>query len=258
MVWQQIIQPDLGVTDTPGSCLRFVQSVFGARAQFWSASEAGAAALGKHSGREMPSVAVPVFFTWSGFVNGVFAEYGHVAVWVPKRGQFLSSPLWWDAGKTFQWVNSLEAFESILGPSCRYLFWTETLNGLQIVSEVTKPKGVKMLLARMDDTGAVYLWNTSTGAYQGMDGTQFGVFSSALPIMHFANAGQFDSLRGGFSNTFTVPVADVSALAKSLAGTSVNVDAIAAAVAGKLGAVAEPITKAAVQAAIEANYLEGK
>jgi hypothetical protein len=260
MAWTSTVSASLSTRDTPGSCLRFVQSAFGAPAKHFDAKEAWEATEFKHADRDLPNVSCPVWFTWSGTVNGRFHDYGHVAVWSPESGKFLSSPLWWAAGVNSQWVDSLEDFTRILGPSCKYLGWSEDLNGLRIVAPQTRPKGVTMLLARMDDSGAVYLWNTSTGAYQGMDGTQFGVFSSALPIMHFKNAAQFDSLRVGFGETFTIPATDATSIVSALASTTVNTDALAAAIASKLGSTSGdiPASKAELIALIEANYPEGK
>ncbi len=82
----------------------------------------------------MPNVSVPVWFSCVldlGDGQGP-VDWGHVAAWVPERGQFLSSPLYWSQGYGQSWVNSLEDFERILGAS--YVGYSADLNGLQIAT----------------------------------------------------------------------------------------------------------------------------
>jgi hypothetical protein len=146
MSWLQLVSPVLSTMDTPGSCLRFTQSVFGARAQYFAAFDSWTVVTGKHFEREMPNVSVPVWFTWYGTVNGQTRQWGHVATWVPSRGKFLSSPLYWAAGVNQQWVDSLADFTRILGPSCRYLGWSESLNGTQIVSGTSTASNAQQVI----------------------------------------------------------------------------------------------------------------
>lgn len=138
MAWTQNAAPNLSVQDNPGWCLRFVQSVYGSPVAYPSATAAWNATGQKYGTRDMPNVSVPVWFSWVGDIDGTGAkDWGHVAVWVPERGQFLSSPLYWSQGYGQSWVNSLADFESILG--CTYVGFSADLNGLQIATYTEDP-----------------------------------------------------------------------------------------------------------------------
>ena len=131
MAWEQNAAPNLNTRDNPGMCLRFVQSVYGAPVAYPSATAAWNATGQKYDSRDMPSASVPVWFSWVGDIDGTGAkDWGHVAAWIPERGQFLSSPLYWSQGYGQSWINSIEEIESILG--ARYVGFTADLNGMQI------------------------------------------------------------------------------------------------------------------------------
>lgn len=134
MSWTQNAGPNLGTQDNPGWCLRFIQSVYGSPVAYPSATAAWNATGQKYFTRDMPNVSVPVWFSCVldlGDGQGP-VDWGHVAAWVPERGQFLSSPLYWSQGYGQSWVNSLEDFERILGAS--YVGFSADLNGLQIAT----------------------------------------------------------------------------------------------------------------------------
>jgi hypothetical protein len=288
MAWTQLVAPRLNTTDTPGSCLRFTQTVYGARAQHYSAYIAYEATQFKHAERQMPNVAVTVWFTWFGTINGDTRQWGHVAVWVPERGKFLTSPLWWAAGKASQWVDSLEDFTRILGPSTSYLGWSEDLNGLRIVSATqTGFRESEMLIIHHFETnkyfavGQQYLRHLSFSPHAVW---MAGHLNQGGTVLDVNNTGVGALDVNAILNTFSIPTSvwstlgpdqswsavdaktvavDSGALAASVASAvgnvNVNVDALASAIASKLGAPgSEPITKAAIQSAIEANYKESK
>lgn len=134
MAWIQNAAPNLGTQDNPGWCLRFIQSVYGSPVAYPSATAAWNATGQKYATRDMPNVSVPVWFSCVldlGDGQGP-VDWGHVAAWIPERGQFLSSPLYWSQGYGQSWVNSLEEFERILGAS--YVGYSADLNGLQIAT----------------------------------------------------------------------------------------------------------------------------
>jgi hypothetical protein len=86
----------------------------------------------------MPNVSVPVWFSWVGDIDGTGAkDWGHVAAWIPERGQFLSSPMTWSQGYGQSWVNTLADFERILG--CTYVGFSADLNGLQVATYSEDP-----------------------------------------------------------------------------------------------------------------------
>lgn len=72
---------------------------------------------------------VPIFFNWTGKVEGVTKNWGHVGVRLAD-GRF------WTDGKFYQSIGTLMAFYLKNGnPS--YLGWGESLNGVPIVKSVT-------------------------------------------------------------------------------------------------------------------------
>lgn len=133
MAWTQNVAPNLNTQDNPGWCLRFVQSVYNSPVAYPSATAAWNATGQKYFSRDMPAVSVPVWFSWVGDIDGTGAkDWGHVVAWVPERGQFLSSPLYWSQGYGQSWVNSIAEIEQILG--CTYVGFSADLNGLQIAT----------------------------------------------------------------------------------------------------------------------------
>lgn len=133
MAWTQNAAPNLNTQDNPGWCLRFVQSVYNSPVAYPSATAAWNATGQKYFSRDMPNVSVPVWFSWVGDIDGTGAkDWGHVVAWVPERGQFLSSPLYWSQGYGQSWVNSIAEIEQILG--CTYVGFSADLNGLQVAT----------------------------------------------------------------------------------------------------------------------------
>lgn len=137
-MWQQLVSPNLDAQDNPGWCLRFVQTVFGAPAYHPTATSAWIDTTDKHYERDMPGVAVPVWFSWWGTIDGTNQDWGHVVAWIPERGQFLSSPKRWSDGWGQAWFDSIEDVESFLGAS--YNGWTTDINGLSVAQWVADPE----------------------------------------------------------------------------------------------------------------------
>ena len=137
-MWTQNAAPNLNTQDNPGWCLRFVQSVYGSPVAYPSATAAWNATGQKFHSRDTPSASAPVWFSWVGDIDGTGAkDWGHVVAWVPERGQFLSSPLYWSQGYGQSWVNSIEEVESILG--CTFVGYSADLNGLQVATYTEDP-----------------------------------------------------------------------------------------------------------------------
>lgn len=84
--------------------------------------------------REMPDIAVPVWFWHYGTYGGVTGEYGHVVIWVPGRG-FLSSPV---SGFGQLWLSSIEAVERTF--NAKYRFWSRDINTLYVANYAPEPK----------------------------------------------------------------------------------------------------------------------
>ena len=122
MGYIQLREPDTTVGENPGWCLGMATKVFfGAAWGYGCATDAWNASPTKNGSREMPGVAVPVWFSWWGTIDGVNKDWGHVVVWIPGRG-FLSSPGSWSDPYGQQWFGSIEEIERWFG--CVYQGFT--------------------------------------------------------------------------------------------------------------------------------------
>jgi hypothetical protein len=139
MAYTQLVEPDLSVHDNPGWCLDMIEKCFGTPRFHPSATSAWLDTQYKHYERDMPNVAVPVWFSWVGDLGDGQGriDWGHVVAWIPSEGKFLSSPKNWNEGDTSDWYGSIEEVERWLGAS--YFGWSEDLNGMQIVSGSAEP-----------------------------------------------------------------------------------------------------------------------
>lgn len=128
----QLVEPRTGTKDATGMCLQFAQSVFGAPAMHESATIAANHTKFRHHTREMPNVAVPVWFDhWGTYGDPArYDNWGHVVAWVPGNG-FLSSPA---GGYGQQWFPSVDAVERAFG--ARFRFWSEDINGLRVAESL--------------------------------------------------------------------------------------------------------------------------
>lgn len=150
MAWTQLVAPNTTVTAPAGSCLAFVQKVYGAPVQYESAWKAWEAVAGKQTG-DLPPVSVPVWFSHYGTYGNPprYDNWGHVVAWIPGQG-FLSSP---GRGTGSKWLASIAEVESYF--SSKYVGWSTYLNGLQIVAETSSNgrKGKEMMFAVIKETG---------------------------------------------------------------------------------------------------------
>jgi hypothetical protein len=116
------------------------------------------------------------------------------------------------------------------------------------------------------DGGMAYLWNMATGQFSHISEIpDYKQIDANFKTFTFTDEAAFTAFRGRFPAVFALPTTSVdsvslaASVASAVGNVNVNVDALASAIAKKLGAPeSEPITKADVQAAIEANYKESK
>jgi hypothetical protein len=136
MAWVQKFAPNLATEDYPGWCLRFTQTAWDAPVMYYCARESWDNSGHQHTDG-LPSVAVPVYWSWWGTINGETRDWGHVAVLLPD-GRVLSSPLTWSQGYGQTIASSVDEVSNILGAT--YLGWTEDMNGLRVVDWSDDPQ----------------------------------------------------------------------------------------------------------------------
>jgi hypothetical protein len=143
MAWKQLRSVNLNTTDNSGWCLRFVGNAFNTpNRPHAHATAAWNGAKKKHADRNFPAgVAVPVFFTWTGTIDGVKQNWGDVAIRLPD-GRIFGSPMK-GAGKTNRYDSSVDARAKAMGGGAQYIGWTEDINGYDIVSYTPDPPPAK-------------------------------------------------------------------------------------------------------------------
>lgn len=139
MSYIQLVAPDTGATDNTGMCLRFTQRVFQNLNPFFyrSAWEAWQNTVHKSYERNLPDVAVPVWFSHYGTYGQPpsFENWGHTLGWIPGRG-FLSSPAW---GTGSQWFSTIEEIENTF--NCKFVGWSLDIGGLTVAWPATSTGG---------------------------------------------------------------------------------------------------------------------
>lgn len=129
---KQLVSPNLTVQGKAGWCLSMTQDVWGVPHYYPKAIDAWNA--GNQRTDPLPDVAVPVYWTFYDRTDAT--EYGHIATYVPNRGVY-SSPF--NSNYGAEWYPSIqsvtERINKIYGANCRYLGWSETLSGVQLVME---------------------------------------------------------------------------------------------------------------------------
>jgi hypothetical protein len=138
MPYVQKFAPNLDAVAYPGQCLWLVEEAYNTPEPFTSmyptARDSWDASAFKHETNEMPGVPVPVYFSWTGEIDGVTKDWGDCRIFVPGRGVF-GSPLNWDDPQGNAWVADLNEIERLI-PGAKYLGWTEDISGFRVVDFV--------------------------------------------------------------------------------------------------------------------------
>lgn len=138
MPYVQKFAPNLDAVAYPGQCLWLVEEAYNTPEPFTSmfatARDSWDASAFKHETNEMPGVPVPVYFSWTGTIDGVTKDWGDCRIFVPGRGVF-GSPLNWDDPLGNAWVADLNEVERLI-PGAKYLGWTEDISGFRVVDYV--------------------------------------------------------------------------------------------------------------------------
>lgn len=154
MSYKQIVgfNPAIAGT-TKYLCLSNVRKGYGIAAKYASAWQAWQNTQ-QHTDAIPGGVAVPVFWEWTGTVDGITANYGHIAVSLPD-GRV------WTDGKYY--ANTATLNTSYLAGRGKYVGWGETLNGTRIVEQVSQPQGGNNVAAKVSIAGARILAESILG-----------------------------------------------------------------------------------------------
>lgn len=133
MAYKQLKAPILTTTDFAGWCLRFAQRAFNVPAKYGCAWDNWAASKTRHGTNEAPpdDVAVAIWYEWWGTIDGVYKNWGDVAIHIPGKGVFGTPKR--GAGKSSRWDGSIQARQAWLGGKAKYVGWTEDIGGVKVV-----------------------------------------------------------------------------------------------------------------------------
>lgn len=117
------------VPGASGQCLKYVRQTF-AIASLWTwAWTAWLKAKYKHRDRNLPNVPCAVWFSYR-------VVQGHVVTYVPKQGFYSVTKYGVRRFKT------IEEVENFIG--CKFVGWTEDINGVRVCQPKPAPKPVKL------------------------------------------------------------------------------------------------------------------
>lgn len=137
--YKQLVKPNTTIRVGIGWCLVMARLVYDVPAWQPSAWAQWRATKKKHRTRKHPkNVSVPIWFSHTGTYGGVYANWGHVAVWVPGKG-YLTSPALSSYGQ--EWYQSIAEIERNF--ASKYVGWSEDIGGVAVVQKVTSKTPTK-------------------------------------------------------------------------------------------------------------------
>jgi hypothetical protein len=158
-MYKQLVNANTKVIGKPEMCLSYVEDVFAAPHLYPTAWAAWGATKHKHIGLPPVTVSVPIWFSWTGTLDGVRQNYGHVAAWV--HGKIYSTSAQGD--KVF---NTVQELVNYMGEGIEYVGWSEDLAGKRIVQPAPPPAqannsvvGKTLFLPKDNPTWRVYPLN---------------------------------------------------------------------------------------------------
>lgn len=136
--YTQLVPPRLNTEAGAGWCLAFAQKFFGVPHLFASAWEAYLATSRKKTGAPPTGAAVVLWFEHWGTYQGVYANWGHVAIHVPGKGIYTSP---WFSSYGQEIYQSIGEIERIF--HARYVGWTDNISHVR-VAEPDKSQNVPL------------------------------------------------------------------------------------------------------------------
>lgn len=134
----QLVAPNLNAVGTVSMCLEYAsRGVFSNPAGGSTAWNAWNATQYRHPDQNFPTgVYFPIWFSYYTTINGIYGNYGHVAVMTPS-GQIYSSP--WQPGTTHAVLPSIGELMRIYSNGGQfpmaYVGWSEDILNLRVIKE---------------------------------------------------------------------------------------------------------------------------
>lgn len=133
MTWKALVPPRLWVTARPGWCLQYAQSVFNAPVMHETAWIAWQNQQFRHGPSEpLPDVPVLLWFSHWATYNGVYMNWGHVAVLVPGDAIYSSPSTPLGSPPSFERYGTIQEVEQRF--SSTYVGWSEDINTLRVAA----------------------------------------------------------------------------------------------------------------------------
>lgn len=137
--YKSLVTPNLNFAVLAGNCLAMAQGIVGAPIMHPSATVAANNTQFRHANREIPNAVCVLWFdhwgTYGAPGQEVYANWGHVVVYVPGKGFASSSPVFGEVSTPY-YYDSIGAVERAFAATFR--FWTEDINGLRVCEPVSE------------------------------------------------------------------------------------------------------------------------
>lgn len=151
MKFTSLVKPNLAFQVLAGNCLAMAQGIAGARVMHNSATDAANATSKRHHNRKIPNAVCVLWFDhWGSYGmpgREVYANWGHVVVYVPGKGFASSSPVYGEVSAPY-YYNSIGAVERAFNATFR--FWTEDINGTIVCEkeDIVTPQDIEKIAQR--------------------------------------------------------------------------------------------------------------
>lgn len=133
MSFKSLVTPNLEFRVLAGNCLAMAQGIVGAPVRHNSATDAANATTHRHANRDIPNAVTVLWFDhWGSYGQPgreVYANWGHVVVYVPGYGFASSSPYGGEVSTPYYYSSITEVEQAF---NCTFRFWTEDINGTRV------------------------------------------------------------------------------------------------------------------------------
>ena len=136
--FRSAVTANLGFQVLAGNCLAMAQGITGAPVNHPSATAAANATRFRHYDRNVPNAMCVLWFDhWGAYGEPgreVYANWGHVVVFVPGYGYASSSPIGGEVSTPYYYDTITDVERAF---NCSFRFWSEDINGHRVCQEET-------------------------------------------------------------------------------------------------------------------------